>query len=235
VNDRDIDDVLNRAAGSSPQVDPALVDRISQSIGGTLRPVRPLPSLTVLAAAMMSICTAAALLAGTVLGMHGIQKMGAAASAFVFFALAIFMWIAALASCAQIIPGSRRYVAPWILLVVICLGMDAVFVWQFDGLVTEQFVAQGIPCLATGLSIAIAVAAGCWSVLRRGLAVTPVTAGVAVGALAGLSGLAALELHCPNLEIAHVLVWHTAIPLLGGVLGAVIGLLAAARHSRSPD
>jgi len=32
-----------------------------------------------------------------------------------------------------------------------------------------------------------------------------------------------LELHCPNLEAAHVLVWHVAVVPVSAVVGALVG------------
>jgi hypothetical protein len=43
MRDKDIDDILNRAAGTPPDVDPALLGSIANSLGASLRPVRPLP------------------------------------------------------------------------------------------------------------------------------------------------------------------------------------------------
>jgi hypothetical protein len=47
---------------------------------------------------------------------------------------------------------------------------------------------------------------------------------MAAGTLAGLAGLGMLELHCPNFQLAHVLVWHIAVVLLSGAAGALMGL-----------
>jgi hypothetical protein len=41
--------------------------------------------------------------------------------------------------------------------------------------------------------------------------------------LAGLAGLAVLELHCANFEALHVLVWHTLVVPVSAGFGALIG------------
>jgi hypothetical protein len=41
--------------------------------------------------------------------------------------------------------------------------------------------------------------------------------------LAGLSGLALLELHCPNLEASHVLVWRIPVVPMSAAAGALTG------------
>jgi hypothetical protein len=38
-----------------------------------------------------------------------------------------------------------------------------------------------------------------------------------------------LELHCPNFETAHLLVWRTAVIPVRGALGAGVGWLLHAR------
>jgi hypothetical protein len=50
-----------------------------------------------------------------------------------------------------------------------------------------------------------------------------VSAGLAVGSLAGLAGPAVLELHCANFEALHVLVWHTLVVPVSAGFGALIG------------
>lgn len=58
-------------------------------------------------------------------------------------------------------------------------------------------------------------------------------AGTAAGALAGLTGLAMLELHCQNLKAIHVIVWHVAVVVTSGALGWAIGrIVDASRTSR---
>jgi hypothetical protein len=85
-------------------------------------------------------------------------------------------------------------------------------------------------CLKAGLLHAIPAAAISWWILRRGVAVDSLAAGVALGTLSGLAGVGMLELHCPNFEAAHIMIWHTAVLALSGVLGALI--VAAGRSLR---
>ena len=59
----------------------------------------------------------------------------------------------------------------------------------------------------------------------------PVAAGLSVGTLASLAGVAMLELHCANLEALHVMVWHVGVIPLSGAAGALI----AARKGRRPS
>jgi hypothetical protein len=231
VNQRDLDDAFRRAADAAPPVDPALISRISESIGASIEPVRPLPRARIQATAMAGIGAVVAVAAGAMLGMHGAHRMSAGTAVWVFVILALLLWMAARASASQMIPGSGGRTGSWLLLAAICACMGAVFAMEFHDPYAGGFVKNGIPCLVTGLITAVPVAAACWLVLRRGLAVNATAAGLAVGALAGLAGLAALELHCANFESAHLLVWHTGVPLVSGLSGALLAVASRRRRN----
>jgi len=222
MKDEEIDEVLKRAAGASPDVDPALLDRVSRSLGASLRPVRPLPPPWVLVAALLAAGAGAAFAGGALLGLHGIQKMSAAEIALIFPVLGILMGLAAAVSAGEMVPGSRHRMAPWVLLATGCVTVTAVFALLFHEYRVERFVPQGVACLTAGLLLAIPAAIAGWLILRRGFAVDSTAAGIAQGTLAGLAGTGMLELHCPNFEAPHVMVWHTAVLLLSGAAGGLL-------------
>jgi hypothetical protein len=222
VRDRDIDDVLKRAAGSSPDVDPALLDRIARSIGGGLRPVTPLPPSWILASALVAVSIAVAVAGAALLGPRGVQKMNATEIGLIFPVLGILVWLAAAVYAGEMIPGSRRLAGPWMLTAAGSLTLIAVFAVLFDDYRTERFVPQGIACLTAGLLHAIPAGLGGWLILRRGFAVNAPAAGLAGGVLAGLAGVSMLELHCVNFEVPHVMLWHTAVLPLSAAAGALV-------------
>jgi hypothetical protein len=224
MRDGDIDDVLKKAAGNPPSVDPALLARIANSIGGSLRPVRPIPSSPVLVAALVAVCVAVASAGATMLGMHGIQAMSAAGIALIFPVLLVLICLAAVVCVSEMIPGSRHRVAAWVVLTGGCLALTAVFAMLFTDYRSESFIAQGLPCLRAGLLHAIPTAVIAWWILHRGFALNSLAAGVAVGTLSGLAGVGMLELHCPNFEAPHVMVWHTAVLALSGAAGALLAM-----------
>jgi hypothetical protein len=229
MNDGDIDDVL-KEAGKSASVDPALLKAIANTIGADLQAVRPLPASWVLVVALMAGSAAVALAGGAVLGLHGIEALGALRIALIFPLLLILIWLCAAGSVAEMIPGNWRVARPATLLTCACLVLTAVFGVVFTDYGTAGFVSQGVVCLRAGLLHAIPTGAISWWVVRRGLALRPVAAGLAIGGLSGLAGLTMLELHCANFEAPHVMVWHTAVLALGGVAG---GLLASALSRRN--
>lgn len=230
MTDGEIDAVLKQAAQAPHDVDPALLSRVAASLRPSLRPVRPLPPVWALVAGLVLICTGVALAGAARSGLYGIHKLSGLDRALIFPALGILILLSAAGSVAEMIPGSRRRVSPEALLLAGTLTLLAVFGILFHDYRTERFVAQGIVCLAAGLFHALPVAIAGWWLLRRGFAVNPVAAGWAVGTLSGLAGLTMLELHCANLEVFHVVVWHIAVLLLSGVAGAS---LAQLRHRRT--
>ena len=228
MRDEDIDGILKRAADAAPEVDPALLDRVSGSIRSSIRPVRPLPPASVLAAGLVLICAAIAVAGGILLGPHGVQKMSGLEIGLIFPVLAILVWIGAALCVAEAIPGSRRPLAPWLHVVSGCIVLAGVFGLLFRDYRTERFVSQGMTCLIAGLSLALPASLAVWWFLRRGFAVDSIAAGLAKGMLAGLAGVTMLELHCANFEAPHVIVWHIAVLPVSAALGMLAAWMARA-------
>jgi hypothetical protein len=234
MTDGEIDEILKQAAQAPPDVDPALLDRVTGSIQSSLRPVRPLPPAWILAGGLVLICAAVALAGAARSGFHGLQGLSVLERTLIFPALAILIWLAATAFVGEMIPGSRR-VNPGVLLGAGSLALLAIFVVLFRDYRTDHFVSQGLVCLAVGLLHAIPAALASWLLLRRGFAVNPVAAGLMAGTLGGLAGVTMLELHCPNFEALHVMLWHTAVVLVSGGLGAFLAWAASSRTSFTAD
>jgi hypothetical protein len=232
MRDEDIDDILKQEAEAKQGVDPALLNRISMSIGSGLRPVRALSPAWILASGLFLICAVVAVGGAIVLGPHGVQKMSAVERGLIFSILSILVWLAATLCIAEAIPGSRRPMAPWLLVGTGCIGLGAVFGLLFHDYRTERFVSQGLACLRAGLILALPASLAAWWILKRGFAVNPVAAGLATGTLGGLAGVTMLELHCINFEAPHLMVWHIAVMPISGAIGALVALTARAYRRR---
>ena len=233
MKDREIDEILKQAAQAPHDVDPALLDRVARSIGSSMRPVRPLPPPWVLAGGLVLICTAVALAGAARSGFYGIQKLSVLERALIFPALGILIWLAASTCVSEMIPGSRRRVAPGVLLWAGSLALLAIFAVLFHNYRTDHFLSQGVVCLTAGLLHAIPAALASWWLLRRGFAVNAVAAGLVAGTLAGLAGVTMLELHCANLQAPHVMLWHTEVMPVSAVAGALLAWLLRSRPSRA--
>jgi hypothetical protein len=228
VRDEDIDRILKQSADAAPPVDPAILERVSESIRSSLEPVRPLPPSWVLTGVLILICAAMALAGGILLGPHGVRKMTHLQVALIFPVLGIFVCIGAMLCVSEAIPGSRRPIAPWLLAATACAALAALFGLLFPEYRTEHFVSRGIACLVAGLGLALPASLAVWWSLRRGFAVSPVTAALARGTLAGLAGLAMLEIHCPILEASHVMLWHVAVLAVASAAEMLLARIARA-------
>jgi hypothetical protein len=226
MNEQDINEILGRAAKGPHPMDPRLLDRLSASIGATLRPVRPIAPVWALASALWLISAGIAIAAAWVLGLNGVQKLTGAEMGAIFPVLVILTWLAALMSVGAMTPGGLRW-SPMRLLVLVMVAWIAVDAILFRDYQMGSFVPQGIPCLRAGLLVAMPAGAGGWLVLRRGFAVSRTAAGLAAGTLAGLAGLTMLEFHCANFNAMHIMVWHTAVIPVSGLIGAMVARLDA--------
>jgi hypothetical protein len=72
-----------------------------------------------------------------------------------------------------------------------------------------------------------------WILLRRGAVLSPRVTGAATGLLAGLAGTSTLEIHCPNLDVRHILVSHLGVAVLGAVAGFTAGVIVESLSRRS--
>jgi hypothetical protein len=239
VNDKEIDEMLERAAGTVHEVDPALLGRVATTVTTSLRPVQPMAPAWMLASWLLSISVIVAVAGAWWLGFSGIRKLDVAEIGSIFPALAIFAWLAALMCVAEMTPGGLRWKNPGImepvmrnpgmlLLVVIAIwiALDAVLFRDYD---LGRFVPEGMACLRAGLLIAAPTGVASWLALRRGFAVNRVGAGLAAGTLAGLAGLLMLEIHCPNFRAPHVMVWHTAVVPISALAGALVARIEPRR------
>ena len=223
MKDEEIDEVLQRASRGRHETPPALLKRIADSIHPSLRPVRPLPPTAVLTAGLVLSCAAIALIGAARTGFSGIETLSRGERVLIFSILGILVWMTGKELVAEFTPGSRHRFSPHALLTfstVIVLGLFALLFRNYH---SDHFISAGIACLLAGLFVAMPAALLSWVLLRRGFAVNPVGAGLAAGALAGMSGVMMLELQCANFQALHVLVWHTAVVPVSAAAGGLVG------------
>ena len=222
ARDEAVDELLDRATRSPHGVRPEMLGRIAESIQPGMARVRPLPATWALTGGLFLIAASVALAGAARAGFYGIEKMSLWERALIFPALGVLAWMAAAEFVGEMIPGSRRRMAPGTLMGIGSLALLVLFAMLFRDYQTDHFWSAGMVCLVTGLLHAIPAGLAGWWLLRRGFAVNSVAAGLVGGTLAGLAGVAMLELHCPNFQALHVLVWHTAVVPASGGLGALV-------------
>jgi hypothetical protein len=234
VKDAEIDEALDRAARVPHPVPAELRKRIADSIQPTMQAVRPLPPPWLLRSGLLLSCAAVALAGAARAGFQGVEALTLAARVLIFGTLAVLAWIAAGQLVGEWIPGSRRRFAPGGLLAMVSVVLLGVFGLLFHDYRTAHFVAAGLTCLFTGLLHAAPAALLGWWLLRRGWAVNSVSAGLVAGVLAGLAGVAMLELHCANFQALHLLVWHTLVVPVSAAVGAILGWGLRERAAAEP-
>jgi len=191
--------------------DPDLLQRIAASLRADLNPVRPMPPAWALSAALFAAFALLSVCGAALLGFFGVKSLSPDAIAAIFPPLAALALLAAAACASAMVPGSKRPYSPEALLAAACILMAGVFGFLFHDYRTDSFIHQGTICLGVGLLWATPAALVAWLLLRRGFAVDGKAAAIAMGTFAGLTGVTVLELHCPNLRMPHVVVWHLAV------------------------
>lgn len=96
-----------------------------------------------------------------------------------------------------------------------------------------HFVPAAAVCLGIGIAFAAMTAPLLWAVLRRGAGMDPTLTAMATGALAGLAGMIALEFHCPNLNLMHVLAGHFGAVLCGLLAGVTLRVVVTNSRVRT--
>jgi hypothetical protein len=223
VKDEKIDDVLKKTAQAPQHLDPLLLERLADSIKPSFRAVRPLPPVWLMAVGLVLVCAVVSLAGAARAGFFGFAKMNLLERSLVFPALGLLTCLAAVSFVHQMVPGSWVRVFPGALLALSTVALLALFADLFRDYHSNHFFSAGIVCLLTGLLHAVPAGLLSWLMLRRGFAVNPVSAGLVAGTLGGLAGVGVLELHCPNFQAAHILVWHTAVVPVSAALGALVG------------
>jgi len=221
MRDEDIDDILRKLADDAPSIEPALLDRIWQSVGSGLQRAPSIPPSWILVTGLMLLCALIGGSGGILLGAHGVHSMTSLQVGVILVVLGFWMWAAASQCVVESIPGSRRFASPVTLALCCSVTLTALFAILFREYTADRFVAQGVKCVAAGLGIAIPAALGIWLILSRGFPTNLAASGFARGMLAGLAGITMLELHCPNLEVPHLLVWHIGVLPLSGLAGVL--------------
>jgi hypothetical protein len=227
VKPDEIDKILAQAADRPlpPGAGRVAIERVEGAILNDLHPVRPLASPWVYTVVFASIFAAISVGVASVLGVHGIRALSPVQRSLIFPMLLVAAWLAAVGCASEMRPaaGSRLGAQTLIFSAAVFTGLFSLI---FHGYGTQNFVAEGVPCLFMALGVSIPAGLVILYILRRGYVMDWTMAGLAAGALSGLTGLGMLELACPNLQAIHVLTWHVTVLVGSGLLGYAGGCVA---------
>jgi len=199
--------------------------RVERAILNDLHPVRPLAPAWVFAVVFAALFAVVSVGVASILGMHGIRVLTPGQRFLIFPTLLAAAGFAAVGCTREMRPaaGSRLGALTLILSASVFTGLFSII---FHGYSTQNFVPEGVRCLVIGLGVSISAGLVIIYILRRGCVMDWSMAGLAVGALSGLTGLGMLELDCPNLKAIHVLTWHVTVLVGSGLLGYTGGWIA---------
>jgi hypothetical protein len=199
-------------------------DALIAELVGDLEPVRPLRFAEGLALALAATGLSAAvvvwlfgmradLMAGSVNPMHLVTTG-------LFFVLG-------LAASVTVVVMSRPHVGSdhggwrWAAGMAALLPVTGLIVALSRGtdVMSAESMSHGADCFAIGGAASLLVFAALTAWLRRGAPTAPDRAGLVAGVAAGAFGIAAFSLHCPDNDIVHIGVWHSAVVLAMAGLG----------------
>ncbi len=207
-----------------------VVEEIEKGVTAELRPVKALAGPGAFFTAFALIFLAVGGLGAAWLRAYGFEAMSVEQRVAIFATLGASAALLAYSLVGQMVPGSRHRVPPALLPVGLFVLASLIVAAMFQIGSEANFLENGIACLKAGVAVGIPAAVLFWVILRRGAMLTPRVTGAAAGMLAGLVGTSALEIHCPNLNMPHILIWHLAPALLGAGAGAALGWLGERFH-----
>ena len=207
---------------------------IRASVLQDLKPVRPLAPAGILLAAFAINFAALATVGSIQLRAYGWRVLDPLQKTVVFTSLALCACALAVSMVRQMRPGGRHFVSPALLLAAVLVLQVAGMATMFHVREELAFVSRGLFCLNSGLKFAVSGGLLSWLILRRGAALDPKLMAGTAGGFAGLIGVTVLEVHCPNLGLYHILVWHVGVLLLSTLGGVAAGAAVEVAGQRSP-
>lgn len=204
------------------------LDAIRMAATRSLSPVRPLPSTATLILFVVAGFLAFSVLATVPVGFFGYYCLLLNQKLAYYAVILLSAMVLAASLVAEIIPGSKRRVAPGISMISALVAVVLVTFVLFPQPDFFRFVRRGLPCLELGTLCAATSGFLVYLLIRKGFSSAPVRTALAAGLLAGLAGFAVLALHCPILNVAHILVWHLGPMPIGAAVGVFLGAARAA-------
>ena len=224
-----MNDDLDRLFPQGNPPDATTIQRLSAQLAASAKPVRPLPSNTVLCAVSLAIFLVVSFVVASAVKLYAIGSLSRP-ELFVYYGLVLVLaGLFARALTERMIPGERRILNSYVLWIAALAALALLMAFMFADHDTEDFVASGIPCLRLGLIGALISGLLGWRLFRRGYLVTPTETMLLYGFFAGLVGVATLALHCPIRNSLHCLVWHLGAMVVAGCVGLLVGRLVENR------
>ena len=206
--------------------DPKHVQDVKAALLEGLRPVKPLPSPQILFFTLAVLLFTALSVGGALFGIRNWESLALQTRASIFGPLLFAGCMLALAVVRHMTPSGGKSSTLAIWSVAAFAVVVATVFSEYSWLDESGFVQRGLKCHSVGLIYVAAAGLVSWLVIRRGALLSGITSGAIGGGLAGLVGIAGIELRCPSPNLAHILAWHLPLVLVGILAGLAIGAVA---------
>jgi hypothetical protein len=219
LTQRDLDELLS--SRELPALPADQLKRIESAVIANLKPVRPLASAGVYLAGFAGIFVAVCFIGCLIVGQRGWHALSELQKIAVFLPLAATTGLLVFAAVSQMTPAAKHLRSSVLIsagLFILLLSIMAVI---FQPAHETAFLQHGLACFRTGMIFAIPAAFLFTLLLLRGAGLSPALTGGTAGGLAGLVGLAVLEIHCPILDLYHIVVWHVSVTLVCALAGFI--------------
>jgi hypothetical protein len=227
--DRQFDELLG-----SRNLPPLPADRLKQieaAVMADLKPVRPLASDGAYIAVLVGIFIGVCAIGCYVAGQHGWRALSGLQRLAVFVPLALTTGSLAFSVVRQMRPAAKYARSSAVATTALFVLLLGIMTLVFRAAQESSLLSLGWVCFRTGMAFAIPAALIFAFVLSRGAALSPVLTGATAGGLAGLVGLAVLEIHCPNLNLYHILVGHVSVTLVCVAAGVIFSSVTFRRRT----
>jgi hypothetical protein len=219
---RNLTELLNEGRKPAMMLDQKMKD-IQATIITNLKPVRPLAPARFFLFACAIIFLLVVAIGVRPSAMTGWDALSLWQRVALFAMLTASAILLAVSMVAQMAPGSKYPLAPRAVPIATLSALLVALAASFHARAEEDFVANGLMCMKSGLAYAIPAAFLFWLLVRKGAILYPKLIGAMAGGLAGLIGLSVLEINCSNLNVFHVLVWHWGVVLISSAAGTLLG------------
>jgi hypothetical protein len=221
----DLERRLETWAASHPdgELSPDAQKSVQDLLTASLNPVSPLPSqgrLALMFFAVFAVGSLALMAMMDKAGFHlmtGIQMVSMA----VILICGGLLFSRALAG--RMIPGSRPGLSSSLQLGLAGFGVAGGIALLFPWKASSAFVAEGWPCAAMEVMVAIPSAVVFWLLARRGALFADAGLGAVLSGLAVVLALTVLQFRCMFQQAPHLLVWHVATASILIGLGTLLG------------
>ena len=214
---------------------PALrADRLRQiksAVIADLKPVRPMASDAVYVGALAGIFIVVCIVSCYLIaGREGWEALSNLQRPVVFIPLLAIASLLAFSLVRQMRPAAKYTRTTALVGAGVFLLLLASVALIFQPMQETAFAHDSLVCFRAGVMFAIPTAILFGIVLWRGAALSPALTGATAGGLAGLAGLAILEIHCPNMNVYHIVVAHLSVVVACALAGFVFSSVTFSRR-----